>query len=279
MRKSSWILGCERTSSAAGCASEFAITNARDCLCNSNPESAAVDPRLLAQLHPVEISRMDLDFVHRFNAIAAKSAPSFEAENLIRLQHEIGPFVFDGRPQSARLAILAGNPGFGDDSTPQHHAHQSAGWHVAGLSPDAPAGTTRANHHLFGPLLREGIEKRRLSDVCLKLELIPWASRSMISRGDVRRLFDRQSLDDMEGVLRALPSRVLITALARALLDKGCLLVVLRGHEGWRSSGVPIDTDPNAMLCSSANTKPLAPFKLQKYPGGWQRLVAAIRVD
>lgn len=236
-----------------------------------------LDVQLLAELRPANVERMDREGVQTFNRIAARTAPSLQAEGLIRLQHEIGPFVYDGRPETARLAILTGNPGFGDDSTSAHHAHASPGWSIAGLSPDAPAGTRRANQDLFAPLMREHIDASRLSDTCLKLELIPWASRAMITRAAVRKLFGGSAIDALHDALAALPSRPLIAHLACQLMDRGCLVAVLRGHAGWRSSQVPIDSHPSAMVCTSANTKPLAAYKLRRYPGGWERIVAALR--
>ena len=158
----------------------------------------------LAQLAPENISRVDHAAVKIYN----RSAP-----DEYRLRTELGPYAFEGDLANARIVLLLSNPGYGEGSSLASHTFRRDGWPLSAVHPDAPAKTYIWNKRLLKSL-SELFGAQLVSQRVAKLELTPWASRSMDTK------------------LR-LPSRALVLSAANRLAQRGLVLVVLRAEALW----------------------------------------------
>ena len=160
--------------------------------------------KALAQLAPENIYRVDHAAVEIYNC----SAP-----DKYRLRAELGPYAFEGDLANARIVLLLSNPGYGDGSSLESHTFRRNDWPLSAVHPDAPAKTYIWNKRLLKSL-SELFGAQLVSQRVAKLELTPWASKSM----DTKLL---------------LPSRALVLDAANRLAQRGIVLVVLRSEALW----------------------------------------------
>lgn len=159
---------------------------------------------LLAQLTPENINRVDHAAVEIYN----RSAP-----DKYRLQADLGAYAFEGDLANARIVLLLSNPGYGEGSSMASHTFRRDGWPLSAVHPDAPAKRYIWNKRLVKSLI-ELFGAQLVSQRVAKLELTPWASKSMDTK------------------LR-LPSRALVMNAANSLAQRGVVLVVLRAEALW----------------------------------------------
>jgi len=155
-------------------------------------------------LDPARLASLDARAIGAYNA---------RARNGHRLQAWLGANAFEGDIDAAPVVLLLGNPGFDATSTPRDHAFARPGWPLAGLHPEAPEGL----RNWWSARLRQLIEPfgaQHVSQRIACLQLTPWASASF------------------DGGLR-LPSRNVILQAATRCIERGALLVVMRGEKLW----------------------------------------------
>lgn len=157
-----------------------------------------------SQLEAAAIEQLDRKAVETYNHTALEK---------YRLRTELGPYAFEGDLANARVALLLSNPGFGEGSTPESHTYRRDGWPLAGLHPNAPAGTFAWTNRLLKQLVQQ-VDAQTVSQRVVKLEATPWASVKM------------------DGNLR-LPSRAVVLQAASELARRGVILVVMRSEALW----------------------------------------------
>lgn len=160
--------------------------------------------KALAQLAPENIIHVDHYAVEIYNR---------SASDKYRIRDELEPYAFEGDLANARIVMLLSNPGYGQGSSLASHTFRRDGWPLSAIHPDAPAETYRWNRRLLKSLI-ELFGAQLVSQRVAKLELTPWASKSM----DTKLL---------------LPSRALVLNVVNRLAQRGIVIVVLRSEALW----------------------------------------------
>lgn len=187
----------------------------------------------------------DLPAIHAYNARRKADSPT-------RLQTHLGPSPFDGDPFSAKVIVLANNPGWDESVTIQDHRLAIEGYPLPGLAPSAPAALSQWTNRILGTLANE-FGAQRVSQRVSILQIIPWASES----------FDGDLI---------LPSRKIQFNIARAAQASGAIMVIGRSFNIWSNA---LFSDCNLYRLKNPLGMQLSQGNLS--PPGWAAVTQAIQ--